>query len=182
MSVAIRPAGVLVALVATAALGALSQVPYTSERGSDAYVRLAWRARGERVETCRRLPPEELAKIPAHMRREEVCEGHVVPYRLLVTVDGVTAAQESVASKGARADRPLYVFLEIPVAPGRHRLGVAFARIGAIPAGERERGTLPERLDLDTVVSLGPRQVALVTYDEDRARLILKGYGTPNAP
>ncbi|MEK6609305.1 MAG: hypothetical protein AABZ35_00095 [Gemmatimonadota bacterium] len=177
----IRPSGVLLALVATAAVGALSRVPYTSQSGSDAFVRLAWRARGERVETCRRLSPEELARIPAHMRREEVCEGRIVPYGLTVTVDGVRAVQESVASKGVREDRPLYVFREMPVAPGRHRLSVVFARLGPVPGGEggREEGELPVSLDLDTTLTLGPRQVALVTYDEERRRLILKGYRAP---
>ena len=175
-----RPAGVLVALLATAALGALSRVPYTARLGTDAYVRLAWRSRGERVETCRHLSPEELARLPAHMRREEECEGHILPYRLDVMLDGVVVVRDSVASKGARADRPLYVFREIPVAPGRHRLSVTFSRLGAIPPGEQERGALPERLDLDAEVTLGPREVTLVTYDEDRRKLVLRGYGTPS--
>ncbi|MDO8665843.1 MAG: hypothetical protein Q7J79_04475 [Gemmatimonadales bacterium] len=181
MSLRVRPAGVLVALVVTAAVGVLSSVPYESRRGSDAFVRLAWRARGERVETCRRLTPEEVARTPVHMRREEVCEGRILPYRLAVTLDGASAAQESVASGGSRQDRPLYVFREIAVAPGRHRLGVSFSRLGFVreDEGERERGGLPERLDLDTTLTLGPRQVALVTYDEERRRLILKGYGAP---
>ncbi len=179
MSAALRPAGVLVALLATAALGALSRVPYTGRRGTDAYVRLAWRTRGERVETCRRLSPEELARIPAHMRREEECVGHILPYRLEVTLDDSLATRDSVASKGARADRPLYVFQEFPVAPGRHRLSVTFARLGAIPAGQEEHGALPERLELDAEVTLGPRQIALVTYDEERRKLVLKGYGAP---
>ena len=177
-----RPAAVLVAVMATVGLGAMSRVPYTAERGTDAYVRLAWRVRGERVETCRRLSREELERIPAHMRREEVCEGHIVPYLLEVTVDGALAARESVASKGARADRPLYVFREIPVSPGRHRLRVSFSRLGAIPAGQRERGSLPERLDLDTIVTLGPRHVSLVTYDEDRRLLAVKGRSATGPP
>ena len=75
-----------VVLGSGAALAALSLVPYTAEPGDRAVVRLAWRTRGERVRACRRLTPDELARLPQHMRQEEVCERRILPYRLRVEI------------------------------------------------------------------------------------------------
>jgi len=77
-----------VVLGSGAALAALSLTPYTAEPGDRAVVRLAWRARGERVRECRRLTGEELARLPQHMRQEEVCERRILSYRLRVDLDG----------------------------------------------------------------------------------------------
>jgi hypothetical protein len=62
------------------------------------------------------------------MRREEICEGRTLPYRLVVVLDGATAADASVEPSGARADRPLYVFHEIAVDPGVRLLELEFVR------------------------------------------------------
>jgi hypothetical protein len=174
-----RVAGSAVALASALAIGALSGAPYTADRADYGIVRLAWRARGERVEQCRRLTTEELERLPAHMRQQERCEGRILPYRLHVRVDGARALDELVQAAGARHDRPLYVYHELPLEPGTHALAVAFAREGDVPAGahEEEKGT-PGRLALDTMVALSPRRILLVTYDDDARRLVVRD-GTP---
>lgn len=174
-----RAAAIALALTATLAIGALSRAPYTADRTEHAIVRLAWRARGERVERCRRLTPEELERLPAHMRQEERCEGRILPYRLQLRVDGARVLDELVEAAGARHDRPLYVYHERPLQPGTHAIAVAFTREGATPPGAREEaeGT-PGVLTLDTTVALLPRRVLLVTYDDDARRLVLRD-GSP---
>ncbi len=177
MTYAVRKAfAAALALAALAAVGALSQLPYTAERATHAVIRLAWRARGERVEECRRLTPEELARIPAHMRREEECVGRLLPYRLQVTLDGSRAVDQLVQAAGARHDRPLFVFRELPVSPGQHALAVTFTHEGTLPAGARaeEEAERPLRLVLDTIVTLTARRALLVTYDEARRELVVK--------
>ena len=169
--------GGALAVGATVALGWLSQVPYAAEAANDALVRLAWRARGERVQECRRLTPEELARLPVHMRREEECEGRILPYRLLVTLDGIPVITDTVRGAGARQDRPLYVFRELPLGSGRHRLSVTFTREGA-ERGEAAAAATPARLVLDTMLVASPRQIILVTYDEENRRLEITG-GSP---
>lgn len=188
--------GGALAVGATVAIGGLSQVPYAAEAGAAAVVRLAWRARGERVEQCRHLSPEELARLPAHMRREEDCEGRILPYRLVVTLDGNLVLTDTIHGAGAREDRPLYVFRELPVASGRHRVGVTFTREGepgdteeheeaeqghraAAPEWEPggEHAATPARLALDTTLVASPRQIILITYDEDRRSLVVTGGG-----
>ncbi len=174
-----RTTAIALALGSTLAIGALSRAPYTADRAAHGVVRLAWRARGERVEECRRLTPEELERLPAHMRQEESCEGRVLPYRLQLSIDGARVVDELVQAAGARHDRPLYVYRELTLQPGAHAIAVVFAREGAIPPGEREasEGT-PPRLALDTTVALLSRRVLLVTYDDDARRLVLRD-GSP---
>jgi hypothetical protein len=171
-------AGAALALGATVGLVGLSRAPWTAHPGEHAQLRLAWRFRSERIEACRRLTPDELATLPAHMRRDEVCEGGVRPYRLEVWVDGRAVAADTVRAAGARADRPLYVLREFPLAPGRHEARVRFSPLPAGPAGprddEREReGQEPAPpLVWSASLVLSPRQVALVTYDEERRALV----------
>ena len=57
-------------------------------RGGEAWVRLSWSARPERVETCRRLTDAELADRPAHMRLRLECTGRFARYRLAVLTNG----------------------------------------------------------------------------------------------
>jgi hypothetical protein len=76
------------------------------------------------------------------MRREEVCEGRVLAYRLRVVLDGDTVADETVEPRGARADRPLYVFHEIRAQPGIRVLDVVFVREDSLRGATRgDEGT-----------------------------------------
>jgi hypothetical protein len=179
MSAARLVAAVVVTAAALAPMAAQSYVPYAHEAAAGAELRLAWRARSARVEACRRRTPDELARLPVHMRQELVCERGVAPYRLRVEVDDATLVDRPVAAAGARADRPLYVFEELPLAPGTHRVNVAFIREGDTEEEMEEdeseeadaRRTAPATLTLDTVVVLAAGRAALITYDEDARRL-----------
>jgi len=167
-------AAAAVTVAALAGMAALSYVPYAQERAAGSELRLAWRARSARVEACRRRSPEELAQLPAHMRQELVCERGVAPYRLHVTLGDTTVVDRLVTAAGARADRPLYVFEELPLAPGTYVLRVTFTREGGTAgdsAAAADPRTAPARLALDTMVTLGAGRAALVTYDEDARRL-----------
>ena len=184
--------GVLAATLAAAsaaALAGLSQVPWTPVPGSEGIVRLSWRARGERVEICHQLSPEELAKLPQHMRRERVCEGTTAEYRLRVEVDGERRVDEMVQGSGEVQVRPLYVYRELVLSPGEHEMEVEFERVGP-GEGEDEDSTsdedggaqgprggetaVPPRLALEHTIRLRPREVVLVTYDAERQALVLK--------
>lgn len=167
--------GVLGAAGALAFVRLGSFIPYTAERDVGAIVRLAWRARGERVRECRRRTPDELAKLPPHMRQEEVCEGRVLPYRLTVDLDGAATVNQLIHGAGAREDRPLYVFQDLVVTPGSHRIAVTFTREGVERADTAGALATPARLTLDTTVTLGSRRVLLVTYNEEREQLVVRG-------
>lgn len=182
-----RAFGIVFALSCAAALAVLSGIRYTAEARDDAVLRLTWRTRGERVRSCRRLTPEELARLPVHMRQEEVCERGGMPYRLRVTVDGTPLLDHVIRAGGASGDRPLFVFHELRLPPGRHRIAVTFERQGAAaeheaaePSREHTRET-PPLLSLDESIDIGPRAIVLVTYD-DEARALRLLAAPPRGP
>ena len=162
----------LVAVGATAALGGLSRVPYQSDRSASAVLRLAWRTRGVRIEECRQLTEEELANLPQHMRRSEVCEGRLIPYRLSVDVDGITLLNTEIRPAGAREDRPLYVFQDLRLAPGPHDVSVVFVREGEIDPETEAGAATPARLEFRGQIEFAIREIALITYDAERKELI----------
>ncbi len=159
----------LVAAALTAGLVVCSGLPYVADAGDAALIRLSWRAAGERIEECRTPSQEELAELPPHMRRPEICEGRTTPFQLAVSIDGVVVLEERIRPAGARQDRPVYVFREFPVSPGEHLLQVRFT--AEFPEGADPSARAP--LLLEETLRLAPRTVALVTYDDPAARLVL---------
>lgn len=171
-----RLPGIALAAAALAGVAVLSQWPYRAEAAERSLLRLSWRARGERVEHCRRATAEELAALPAHMRQELVCgEARVAAYRLRIAVDGLTLEDGIAAGSGVPGDRPIYVLREFEVAPGPRRIEVRFVRSGAGEEGgeEERRRSVPPRLELDTSLTVANGTVLLVTYDSERGRLVL---------
>jgi hypothetical protein len=73
----------------------------------------------------------------------------------------VGIATDTVRARGARADRPLNVFARYPLVPGRHMVRVSFAPVGGDHAP----------LVAETTLVFAPRQVRLVTLDEERGVL-----------
>ena len=190
------PLAALVVAALTAALGGLSRVHYTPGAPSGAVIRLSWRARGERVESCRKLSRSELADLPEHMRQPEICDDvRVAPYTLAVAVDGREIIHGATPGSGTRGTRPMYMLRDIPVPAGPHRVAVALFRTRAPAAsgdahgtgreshvshGERReeddaRGAIPPSLALDTTVTLRPDEIVLVTYDTERRALTVRG-------
>jgi hypothetical protein len=156
----------LLAVAATTGLVAASGVRWLADRDPGARLRLSWRAAGERVESCRAPNEAELAGLPAHMRPREICEGQLLPFRLSVALDGETVLERIVHPAGARADRPTYVFEELPLSPGVHRLRVDFiverpSDAPKVRAGDRH---------LEAEVDVAAGEVVLVT---DREGLVL---------
>lgn len=152
----------LVTLLATAALGWLSRAPYNPPGGEHAVLRLSWRLRGERIESCRTRTEAELAALPAHMRTPEVCEARLLSYRLVQQVGDAAPDTATVVPGGARGDRPLFVLRETPLAPGPRRVRVTLAR---------EDGA-GESLAFDQVIDAAPGVVELITLDPEAGRLV----------
>ncbi len=109
-------------------------------RGGEAWVRLSWSARPERVETCRRLTDAELADRPAHMRLRLECTGRFARYRLAVLSDGVPLALDTVRGGGLRNDRPMHVLRELAVEPGHRRVRVELVRLDSTETPRDEDG------------------------------------------
>ena len=192
--------GALVAAGASFGMAALSRAPLAAYPSDTPVLRLAWSVRPERIEQCRTLTDEELADVPAHMRQRVQCEGRSAGYRLVVSVDGKSGFDTLVTGGGARGDRPVYVFRELDVPGGPHRLEVRFERqaipgvdsVGAeadasldtLMAGRalreaeertrRQEEAVPPMMTLEADIAPAPREVLLVTYDIDRRALVLR--------
>jgi hypothetical protein len=180
-----RGAALAVALGVALVIAGLSRVPYAAA-DDHALLRLSWRTPGQHVEECRRLSAEEIARQPVHMRREEICERHFLPYRLQVRLDDRTVIDEVVRPAGTREDRPLFVHRQLPLQPGSYRLQVEWESVA--PAATEHDGTdrnaaapavttIPHRLELDADLRLEAGYVALVTYDFDRHVMVARGRG-----
>jgi hypothetical protein len=158
-----------------------SHAPMAAYQRPDGLLRLAWSARPERIETCRQLSEEELAKLPQHMRQPVECVGAAAHYRLTVRADGRTITSRLVHAGGLRQDRRVYVFEEIALPAGEMTVDVSFERVeSGSPDDSRvhpaassglEFESVPPRLDFTRRITVLPRTVFLVTYDEERRAL-----------
>jgi len=146
----------IVTLLLLLGLAALSRVPLRSGDAGDAALRFSWRLRGEEAAVCRRPTPDELADLPIHMRNPDACVGDLPPFEFRVDLDEVTRVSRLVHPSGVRGDRPLFVYDELRIPPGRHRLSVRF--------GPQDGGDAPlGGLALDTTIVLEAGQVLLVS-------------------
>lgn len=201
-----RALGVAVAVLAAMVLrwsSAMSSGTRTA-REQPAQLRLSLSARPERVERCRELSDDELAKLPAHMRLRTQCEGYSARYMLTIGLDERRLTIDTLRGGGLRHDRPLHVFLEHDVTPGQQRVVVEVTRIderttlNAADTGsasreavsdtllggraERERDertrrvaeAMPPRLVLDTTMTFAPGGVVLITFDQNTRRLTMR--------
>lgn len=184
-----RAFGFAAAVLATTGIVWGSNVRVSPHSSRHAVLRLAWRARPERIEVCTAAAAEAQANLPAHMRQEQLCEGVTASYRLEVFRGGYRAVVETVRGGGLRHDRPLYVFRELAIEPGEVEVSIRFTRIEPLTPGETAGGTtesagarapgrellqaVPMSLALERRLHVRPGEVTLVTYDPDRRDLVL---------
>lgn len=164
--------GILVAVAAAAATGALSAVPWTPANAGRALLRLSWRTTGVFVEECRTPTEEENARLPAHMRRSEICEGRSTPFVLAVTIDGAGVLRDTVRASHGRGERPLYVLDQIEITPGEHDLTVTFDALATGPAPSTTG--FPLHVDLSTRVRVAAGETVLITWDPATRSLVTR--------
>jgi hypothetical protein len=187
-------------------LALVSAAPLPFNTPEAARLRLSWTARPQRIEICRTLSAEELAARPEHMRQRVECDGRFASYTLRVEVDDRAVGESIVRGGGLRHDRPIFLLREYELPPGTHRMRISFTRRERIEAreeeaapsavpdadtglyagraarevaerGRRDRAAIPPRLELDTTVTLAPREVALITFDPERKVFLLHTRG-----
>lgn len=157
--------------IAAVALVALLSNARLSRPAEHAMVRLSWRTQPVRVEECRRLSEEELAALPAHMRRPEVCDGRFADYLLALYIDGQPTVLDTIRPAGVRRDRPVYVLHEVMVEPGTHRVRVDFSALLPDSLGGSASGPTYE---WEGVLSLVPRQIGLITMNDEASALEIR--------
>lgn len=160
----LRPAvQIAVALGILLGVEALAHLPL-GRPADGAAIRLAIRTAAGRIEICRDVAAEELAKLPLHMRQPRICEERPVAYRLTLRVDGVAVHDVRAARRGLRGDRPLVIDDLVALPAGRHDLEVRLEP--EVPPGTTSSiaAGLP-RGELRQMVELPAGRIALVTWD-----------------
>lgn len=180
------------AIAALVVLALLSRVTWRSSDPDAAELRLSWRIPAPSYRHCRPPTEAELSDVLPHMRPSEVCTDVAIPFRLTVQLNGDTLHSEPVAKSGPRA-RTITIYRSFPVSPGSYALDVAFLpetqpgiEGGGVDAATRNTASVsvdsPQELamTLSTRVAVGPREVILVSPDEN-GRLSVTGSATEPA-
>jgi coenzyme F420-reducing hydrogenase delta subunit/NAD-dependent dihydropyrimidine dehydrogenase PreA subunit len=115
----------LLAVLVAVLVGVPSDLGYGAPRPSGSELVVTFKHPGRTGEECRAIAPEERAKLPAHMRRDRICERRRADVRLRVLLDGKLAARGSYPPEGVWGDGNSVAVVRIPVAPGPHAVSVA---------------------------------------------------------
>lgn len=202
-----RALAVLVSGLILSAMAWMSAAPVPLAGAESALLRLSWSARPERIEKCRMLSDEELARLGEHMRQRTECEGQFATYALRVDIDGSRMHESLVRGAGLRNDRPIYLLEDFNVGAGHRRVHVSFSRreevdddddsgeerahsdtglsIGRaerekVERARRARAAIPPRLELDTALTFAPGHVIVVTLDPGRGVLQVLAAAPPS--
>ena len=73
---------------------------------------------------CRDRTAEELAALPANMRRRQICERRRLPVRLEMDLDGEPVVAELLPPGGIAGDAASFLHQRIAVAAGRHEIAL----------------------------------------------------------
>jgi hypothetical protein len=107
------------------AIGYFANAPaFTHFPPDQGLIRLSFSHAAHRVGECRRLTPEELAKLAPNMRKPLDCPRGRLPVYVELTLDGETVYQASLPPTGIFGDSPSRVHKGFPVSPGPHRIEV----------------------------------------------------------
>lgn len=122
--------GVATAAVLSSIVLIGSDLPYKTPPGPPAELVVSFRHSGASGEACRTLTEAELAALPAHMRRTEVCERGRAAVRLRVAVNGEVVHEDRYEARGLSGDGPSIALEKLPLEPGEHDVEVFIGETG----------------------------------------------------
>jgi hypothetical protein len=105
------------------------------------------------------------------MRNPDACVGPIPAYHLKVTIGNEVQFDSRIEASGARGDRPLFVYRELFLPPGKHAVRVSFAPEDLQADSPEVQAADSRGLYLDTVLELNVGEVRLVTRNEDTGAL-----------
>lgn len=87
-------------------------------------LRISFTHGGDRSASCRQLSEAERAKLPANMRRTEVCDRARPPLWLELDIDGETVLARSLPPSGLASDGPSRVYKRFVLPAGSYDIAV----------------------------------------------------------
>ena len=190
---ATRMIGVLVAFAALLGMSFASSAPMRVGDRDDAFIRLSIAARPERIESCRTVSDEELARVAPQMRQRVICEGTTARYQLLVHRNDELLLSQVLRGGGLRHDRRMYVLRDIRVPPGPSTVRASIVRIDTVAAtidssrasddpeqARRQRGreaAIPAEVRVEVLADIGSGEVLLIMYEPEQRGLVARHPG-----
>ena len=146
-----------------------------------AQIKLSFTHGGTRVEKCRRLSPEELARIPPNMRRSLQCSRERVPVVVELDLDGQLLYRAALPPSGVWRDGPSAAYQRFAVPPGRHRLTMRLrddlpGRVNPERAGRHEAagGWIGEwNYAQNADIELAPRDNRVIDFRADKGGFLV---------
>lgn len=151
---------------AAALVGFFSSSPaYQQVPEGMAQIKISFRHGGVRVEDCKKLSSEEIAKLPLKERRPNTCTRERVPISVEISIDGKVAYAAVLQPSGLSRDGPSETYDKILVPAGPHHLEAR------LRDSKRTEGFDYEK----TVdVNLAPFQNLAIDFKADRGGFLLR--------
>jgi hypothetical protein len=141
MTSPLRLVGQFIVIVALfAAVSAFAAWPvYRQTPPGTAVVTLTFVHSADRKAECRRLTPQEIAKLPPNMRRIEECPRGRRPIHVELELDGRSLYRASLPPTGIAGDGPSKVYERFVVPAGSHDIAVRMRDTPRTEGFDRER-------------------------------------------
>ena len=167
MSRGLRIAGQFVVILALfAGVAFLSNRPfYRQIPENTAVMMLSFVHGADRKGECRRLTPEEIAKLPPNMRRVQECPRGRRSIHVELDVDGRNIYRADLPPTGIAGDGPSRVYQRFVLPAGKYDVAVRMRDTA------RAEGFDHERRD---TVDLAPEQLLVVDYRAESGEFILR--------
>ncbi len=139
--------------------------PFTLLAPDEGLLRLSFLAPGKPRFECRQRTPEELAKLPPHLRSPTDCPRERSPVRVRVELDGVAVIENAFPPAGLSKDGAASGYRRLPVPAGSHELRVQ------VNDDARASGYTYEK---DERVAIAPGQILLIDFNPERGGVIIR--------
>lgn len=137
----------------------LSSAPAYEQVPTDAaLIRLSMTVAGTRIEPCRELTPDEIARLAANMRTAQACPRERADVRVLLWINDAPAVDALVSPRGVARDGSATLYRRIVLPAGQHRLRVAVNEDGRQAVFHH---------DVQVTRALRPGQVLIVDFDRE---------------
>jgi hypothetical protein len=130
---------------------------HTQQEAGMATLKVAVRHAGKIVGECKPVDSEQYARMPANMKRPEICPRERSPLRLAVELDGEILYAEVVPAAGLHSDGVASVYMRFEVPAGKHRLRLGMNDDVAVEG---------DTWEFDQEVTLAAAQVVVARFKE----------------
>ncbi len=147
-------------------IGVFSHWPtYRHLADDEALIKLSFTHAAQRVDECRKLTKEELAKLPPNMRTPMKCGRERSPIVVEVDLDGKPAIRHVAQPSGLSRDGASSVYRRLTVQAGTHTIAVR------LNDNARKTGFDYES---EKTVTLAPAQILVIDFDPQRGGITFR--------